>query len=84
MDAKHHLSAKEISSLFADPTWAAKFPPILSVDQAAELAQVPKNTIYTWSSQGLLKDCSFRAGKYRRFVRNRFAHRIINEGINET
>ncbi len=52
--------------------WAREFPPILSVAQAARLAQVPVKTLYDWSSRGLLRHCAVRKGKYLRFVRDRF------------
>jgi hypothetical protein len=75
------LSPDEIRTAFADPTWSSEFPPLLSVDQAARLAQVPKATIYDWSSRGLLRGCSRRVGKYLRIIRDRFYTKIINEGI---
>ncbi len=40
-----------------------RFPPILNVQQAAELLQVSINTIYEWSSKGYLKGCSRKHGK---------------------
>jgi excisionase family DNA binding protein len=73
------LSAKEVASLFADPIWAAKFPPLLTVDQAAELLQVPKQTVYAWSSQGLLDSCKSRAGKHLRLLRDRLIQ-SLSEG----
>jgi hypothetical protein len=57
MDAHPKFTAKELAALFVDPELANRFPPILSPDQAAELLQVPKNTIYDWSSRGLLDGC---------------------------
>jgi hypothetical protein len=82
MDAKPFLTAKESADLFASPSWAAKFPPILNVDQAAELAGVPKHTIYAWSSQERLKDCSRRAGKRLRIHRDRFVRLLFSEDFN--
>ena len=75
------LSAKEAAAFFSDPSWAAAFPPILTVDQAAALAQVPKQTIYSWSSQGLLVGCSQRIGKHLRILRNKFILKLFNEGL---
>ena len=75
------LTAREAAGLFSDPAWAAAFPPILTVDQAAALAQVPKQTVYAWSSQGLLRGCSRRAGKHLRIVRDRFVLKLFNEGL---
>ncbi|MCE9560840.1 MAG: helix-turn-helix domain-containing protein [Planctomycetes bacterium] len=67
--------------MFVDPVWATKFPPFLTVEMAAELVQVPKQTIYTWSSQGLLGGCSCRAGKYLRILRDKFILKLVNEGL---
>lgn len=75
------LSAKEVAAAFSDSKWAEAFPPILSVDQAADLVQVPKATIYSWSSQGLLGSCASRAGKRLVFWRDRFVQLLFNEGI---
>lgn len=75
------LSAKELYTAFQDPHWAEKFPPILTVDQAAELVQVPKATIYGWSSRGLLDRCSRKVGKHLRFWRDRFLEFIFNKGL---
>jgi excisionase family DNA binding protein len=77
MDAK--LTPNQAAAIFADPLWAAKFPPILNVDQAAELLQVPRQTIYAWSSQGLLDDCKTRAGKHLRLLRDRLIQ-ALSEG----
>ncbi|HEX4592321.1 MAG TPA: helix-turn-helix domain-containing protein [Gemmataceae bacterium] len=76
------LTAKQVAAYFSDPTWAAAFPPILTVDQAAALAQVPKNTIYAWSSQGLLAGCSNRVGKHLRILRDPYIQKLFNEGLN--
>jgi excisionase family DNA binding protein len=65
------LTSKEIAAAFSDPFWAEKFPPILSVEQAASLLQVPQGTIYDWSSRGLLAGCAFRVGKHLRLWRDR-------------
>lgn len=75
------LSAKEIAEAFEDPKWAERFPPVLSVDQAAALLQIPKATLYDWSSRRLLKGCSRRIGKHLRLFRNRLISHVFNEGI---
>jgi len=81
MDANTALTPKETSAMFVDPEWAARFPPILTVDEAAVLARVPKQTVYGWSSQGLLKGCSRKVGKHLRILRDRFILKIFNEGL---
>lgn len=74
-----NLSRKEVEEAFADPTWNAKFPPILSVAQVAELLQIPKLTIYDWHSRGLLDGCCRKVGKYLRFFRSRVILTIFNQ-----
>jgi excisionase family DNA binding protein len=81
MDAHSPLTAKDVAAMFADPAWAAKFPPLLTVDEAAQLARVPKQTVYAWSSQGLLKGCSRKVGKHLRILRDKFILKIFNEGL---
>jgi excisionase family DNA binding protein len=74
MDAK--LTIKELGQIFGDSPWAERFPPILNVDQAADLLQVPKQTIYDWSSRGLLDGCKARIGKHLRLFRDRLLQKI--------
>ncbi|MEI8381035.1 MAG: helix-turn-helix domain-containing protein [Planctomycetota bacterium] len=83
MDRNDSLNMKpaEIRAAFEDPHWAAEFPPVLSVDQAALLIQVPKATIYEWSSRKLLRGCARKVGKHLRIFRDRFLAQIANEGI---
>ena len=70
-DAGCRLTLKEAAALFTDPVWAATYPPLLNVKLAADLLKVPRNTIYAWSSQGLLDDCKARAGKRLVLFRDR-------------
>jgi hypothetical protein len=44
-DGDLKLTRAEIASAFSDPHWAGLYPPVLSVDQAARLLQVPKATV---------------------------------------
>ena len=80
-DGDLKLTKPEIASAFDDPHWAGEFPPVLSVDQAARLLQVPKATVYDWSSRGLLRGCGRRLGKHLRFFRDRLIVRAFNEGL---
>ena len=73
-----NLTAREIAAAFADPHWAARYPPILSVEQVAAMLQVPKQTVYDWSSRGQLKGCSRKIGKYLRFFRDRLLTHFFN------
>jgi excisionase family DNA binding protein len=81
-DANLKITDKEIVAAFLIGGWAEQFPPVLTVDQAAELAQVPKATIYSWSSSGALDGCGRKVGKHLRIYRDRFLKRLFNEGIN--
>lgn len=80
-DENLRLTDAEIARAFHDPTWAERFPPLLDVDAAAELAGVPKGTIYAWSSAGLLQGCARKVGKHLRIFRDRFLRRLLNEGL---
>jgi excisionase family DNA binding protein len=75
------LTKAEIAAAFNDPHWAGAYPPVLSVDQAARLLQVPKRTIYDWSSRGLLRGCGRRVGKHLRLFRDRLLNQVFNEGL---
>ena len=66
------LSDEEVRAAFSDTEWARKFPPVLTVTQAAELAQVPVATIYDWKSRGRLAGCARRVGRHVRVHRDRF------------
>jgi hypothetical protein len=65
------LSDAEIARAFAGD-WGDKYPPILSLQQAAEMAHVSEKTVYDWSHRGLLAGCAARRGKRLRILRNRF------------
>ncbi len=75
------LNSKELETAFSDPAWAAKYPPVLTLNQAAELIQVPLQTLYSWRSRGLLNGCSRKVGKHVRVFRDRFLHHIFNKGL---
>ena len=75
------ISKDEINTAFATGDWGNRFPPILTVDQAAELLSIPKATIYAWKSQGKLKGCSQKLGKHLRFFRDRLIQNVLNDGI---
>lgn len=81
-DESLRMTPRELAQAFSEPGWSAKFPPILSIDQAAELLQVPKQTIYDWRSRGLLGGCCRRVGKHLRFFRDRLLMHVFNGGIN--
>ncbi len=80
-DGDLKLTKAELASAFADPHWAGLYPPVLTVDHAAGLLQVPKGTIYEWSSRGLLRGCGRRVGKHLRIFRDRLLTKVFNEGL---
>jgi excisionase family DNA binding protein len=75
------LTNDEIQRAFTAPESGARFPPVLTVDQAAELLQVPKATVYDWSSRGLLAGCGRKVGKHLRLWRDKLLFKIFNEGL---
>ena len=64
------LSIDEVSSGFAGTRLAET--PVLTVEQAAELAHVSVKTVYDWSHRGLLESCAVRQGKRLRIWRDKF------------
>lgn len=75
------LTKAEVADTFERGEWGTHFPPILSIDQAAELLQIPKQTIYDWRSRGLLKGCGRKVGKHLRFFRDRLILHVMNGGL---
>jgi excisionase family DNA binding protein len=76
------LTAQEIQSLFVEPNWAQRFPPILSTEQAADLLQLPVGTIYDWRSRGQLNGCCKKVGKHLRFLRDRLIAQVFGQQSN--
>ena len=75
------ISDTELATAWSDPHWISKFPPIMTVSQAAALLQISKATLYDWSSRKLLADCSRRCGKHLRFLRDRLVRFYFERGI---
>jgi len=82
-DGSLRLTDKELASAFAEPACAQRFPPVLTVEQAADLLQVPRDTIYQWRSRGLLGSCCRKVGKHLRFFRDRLLKQAFNEGLTD-
>ena len=80
-DGNLKLTRAEIASAFADPHCASLYPPVLTVEQAARLLQVPSATIYDWSSRKLLRGCARRVGKRLLIFRDRLLAKVFNEGL---
>jgi excisionase family DNA binding protein len=58
--------------------YATTYPALISVEQAAQIADVPEKTIYHWSSTGRLDGCKFRQGKRLRISRDAFVLFLMN------
>jgi hypothetical protein len=80
-DKNLQLSDREIAACFNDPASAARFPPVLNIQQAAELLCVPVGTMRDWRSRGLLSNCGRRVGREVKFFRDRLIKKVFNEGI---
>jgi excisionase family DNA binding protein len=78
MARPQRLTADEIQRAFGDEAARAKFPPILSPEQFAELFGVSVSTTYFWISQGLLRGAITKVGKHRRIWRNRAVEILFN------
>lgn len=65
------LTADELTTNFASGPWAEKYPPILTITQAADMLQVPVGTLRFWRTTGRLSGCSRRCGRVLRFHRDR-------------
>ena len=75
------LTAQDVAGAFSNPTWAEKYPVVLTVDQVAALLQVPKLTVYDWRSRGLLNGCCRKIGKHLRFFRDKLLLLVFNHGV---
>jgi hypothetical protein len=75
------LTDAEISAAFRDPQWCDRFPPVLTIEQAGDLLQMPVATLRDWRSRGLLKSCCRRTGKRVRFYRDRLLKVVFNDGL---
>lgn len=71
MSVPDALTEAEIQQCLAAEPWCARFPPVLTIDQAAELLQVPVPTIRKWHFCGMLKHCTSMRGKEIRLYRDR-------------
>ena len=82
-DKSLKITDREIASTFAEPTCAGRILPILNIEQAADLLQLPVQTIYQWRSRGLLGACCRKIGKHLRFYRDRLIKKIFNAGLTD-
>ena len=80
-DTNLKLSDSEIAQFFADPAMAARFPPILTLEEAGDLLRIPVGTLRDWHSRRLLDGCARKLGKEVRFIRDRLLKRVFNDGL---
>ncbi len=63
--------------------YAARYPALISVEQAAEIAAVPCKTIYHWSSLKRLEPFKSKRGRHVRLSRDGFV-RFLTEDSPQT
>jgi hypothetical protein len=60
-----------------------KFPPLITFDQASEIAHVPKGTLYEWSSRGLRDSFKTKPGVHVLLVLTAFVRFLmVDQDIN--
>lgn len=57
--------------------YARDYPPLITPQQAARIAQRSTKTIYDWSSRGLLEACKVGNGRSIRFSRDCFVNKLL-------
>lgn len=55
-----------------------RYQPLISVEEAAEIAHVPRATIHSWSSAGLLDEFKVRRGRRVLFSRDAFVEFMVS------
>lgn len=76
-DKAIRLTPSEIARVF-EGVLLAKFPPILSPDQLADLFGLSVKTIYAWIAAGRLDGCFRKRGKHVLIWRDRAIDVIFN------
>jgi len=75
---KLNVTEDEINSLFTGE-WAAKYPPLLTFNEVAELFRARPKTVYQWIAQGRFDGACRKRGKRYVFLRNRVMHIYLND-----
>jgi excisionase family DNA binding protein len=60
--------------------YAQLYKPLIQVEEAAEIARVPRATIHAWSSAGWLDGFKVRRGRRVLFHRNAFVRFLLAGG----
>jgi len=66
-----HISAEEIARSFQSEAMQLAFPPVLTLQQFAQLFSVSVRTVKSWIANGDFKGATTRQGKHRRLFRDR-------------
>lgn len=82
-DESLKLTDREIAGMFSHPIDAERFRPVLTLEDAAALLQVPVGTLRDWRSRGYLTGCCRKVGKRVRFLRDRLIHKVFVEGLRD-
>ena len=80
-DESFRLTDREIAGMFSHPVDAERYPPVMTLAEAATLLRVPAETLRDWRSRGLLTECSRKVGKHVRFFRDRLLRKVFNDGL---
>lgn len=64
--------------------YAARYSALISVEQAAEIANVSRKTIYHWSSYGLLDTFKCKRGRHLRLGRDGFVRFLTKNPLTTT
>jgi hypothetical protein len=73
------MSSDDLENILA--SYAQKYPALVSVEQASEIAQRPTKTIYHWSSLGQLAECKSRRGKRLLISRDCLVLFLLSEDV---
>ena len=74
------LTREELAAAFSGP-WAEQYPPVLNVQQAADLLQVKVSTIYHKRCEGQLDDTFTKMAGKLRFWRDKLVRKVFEEGM---
>ena len=68
------MSSEDLKQLTGEI--AQKYPALITMDEAAEIARVPVKTIYDWSSRELLDSIKSKRGRRVLLIRDGFVRFI--------
>ena len=78
--SKVNLTQDDLAAAFSGP-WAERYPPALTLQQAADLLQVPTSTIYHKRCEGKLDGTFTKMAGKLRFWRDKLMAKAFAEGI---